>query len=63
MRKVLFSIYEEGKWSDNKEGEFHQWGSSFEVIDNQAVPFTYAIIEDVFGKVHEVAPNKVHFLN
>lgn len=67
MRRVKFKYYQQptkacsNPWVD-AVGFFHQWGSSFQEFENGPGNFTTAIVEDEAGKIHEVSPSYVVFL-
>lgn len=62
MRKVKFRDYVDGQWI-NGEGFFHQWGESFDQCGEQIGKFTFGIVEAAEGKIHEVAPHDLEFID
>lgn len=64
MRKVKFEAWDAKKkeWYRG-EGYFHQWASSYEEFENGPGNYTIAIVEDPQGKVYEIMPHHLQFLD
>lgn len=72
MRKVSVAIYhtdkedlaipQRKKWF-NYNGVFHQWGINYEEFDTGPGNYTVAIVELEGGRVVEVIPTRVQFLD
>jgi hypothetical protein len=64
MRRVTFKDYDSVKkeWIEG-EGVFHQWGNSFTEFESGPGNFTFAIVEDDNGKIWEVTPRDLKFID
>jgi hypothetical protein len=65
MRKVTFQTYtKECGWVVHEDGMFHQWGICYEEFpEGGPMQYSYGIVEDSTGKIHEVPPCKITFIN
>lgn len=76
MRKIKFSLdrlklayddYTDGegkKLIEERDGYFHEWGKEITKVDNISLELSIGIVEEISsGKVFQVLPNKVIFIN
>lgn len=68
LRPVLFTVkvIENNKVTheiSSEPGFFHAWGQTYEEFENGAVQFTHGIVEDYTGKIFEVLPQNILFVN
>ncbi len=71
MRKVLILAYEKNDLGNNNyetkqkvvcKGLFHQWGVNYEEFETGPGNYTVAIVELLDGKVKEVTPDLIQFV-
>lgn len=65
MRPIKFKKYlGDSKWTDFVyPGTFHQWAVGFEVFETGPGNYTYAIVECEDGRVEEVLPTLIMFID
>lgn len=61
MRPVLFKLLPTQK--EIKKGHFHKWGTELLEARDGNHTFTVGIIEDESGKVHNVFPEYIRFID
>ena len=62
-RKVKFKNYINKQWTEEMEGVFHQWGYAYEEFESGPGNYTVAIVEDNEGRIHEILPSKIIFID
>lgn len=66
MRKVKFQVWTvvdlHGQWHKG-EGLFHQWAGGVINDEGHKIQHTFAIVETEDGKIHEVEPKDIQFLD
>jgi len=64
LRKVTFTEYEDGSGKYVNCGYFHIWGTEAIPQDNgMDIPRTIAIVEMLNGKIQEIAPFRIKFVD
>ncbi len=63
--KGKYSFWDNGKWATKEFdlGYFHKWGCSFEEFETGAGNYSVALVELPSGKIVEVLPNDLEFLD
>jgi hypothetical protein len=52
-----------GKYTEDNEGYFHQWGCAYEEFESGPGNYSVALVEDGCGNIHEILPSKIKFLD
>lgn len=62
-RSCKGKYYDEGGYSLFNKGIFHHWGTSYEEFESGPASYTVAIVELQNGKIVEVLPSELQFVD